>query len=403
MAAITKPKLATRSTVDWIVPAAAVSMVFVMLVPMPSFLLDILLAFSMTASVLVLLTAVQILRPAQFSVFPSLLLLMTLFRLSLNLASSRRILLHGAEGASAAGRVIEAFGQFVVGGNYVVGFVLFLALIAIQYIVVSHGAVRTAEVTARFTLDALPGKQMAIDADLNAGLIDEHQARQRRETVAKEAEFYGAMDGAARFSQRDALATILITAINIVAGFLIGVFQLNIPFQQALKTYTILTVGDGLVTMIPSLLVSVAGGMVVTRTSTDSTVGVEFARQLLHKKAPLRIAAGVMLLLGLIPGLPKFSFFLLAAVAVYLAFRSPGEQAQTLSGAATAKQDKKQDAQQQIEQLLRLDELSLEVGYALVSLVDQAQGGQLLQRIRALRRHLALQLGFLVPSVHITD
>ena len=247
-------------------------MVFVMLVPMPSFLLDIMLAFSMTASVLVFLTAVQILRPAQFSVFPSLLLLMTLFRLSLNLASSRRILLHGAEGASAAGRVIEAFGQFVVGGNYVVGFVLFLALIAIQYIVVSHGAVRTAEVTARFTLDAMPGKQMAIDADLNAGLIDEVQARARREQIAHEAEFYGAMDGAARFNQRDALATILITAINIVAGFLIGVIQQGVPFQEALKTYTVLTVGDGLVTMIPSLLVSVAGGMVVTRASSDSTL-----------------------------------------------------------------------------------------------------------------------------------
>ena len=231
MATITKPKLPGTSKVDWIVPAAAVSMVFVMLVPMPSFLLDIMLAFSMTASVLVLLTAVQILRPAQFSVFPSLLLLMTLFRLSLNLASSRRILLHGAEGASAAGRVIEAFGQFVVGGNYVVGFVLFLALIAIQYIVVSHGAVRTAEVTARFTLDAMPGKQMAIDADLNAGLIDEVQARARREQIAHEAEFYGAMDGAARFNQRDALATILITAINIIAGFLIGVFQQGVPFH----------------------------------------------------------------------------------------------------------------------------------------------------------------------------
>ena len=272
MATITKPKLVTRSSIDWVVPAAAVSMVFVMLVPMPSFVLDIMLAFSMTASVLVLLTAVQILRPAQFSVFPSLLLLMTLFRLSLNLASSRRILLHGAEGASAAGRVIEAFGQFVVGGNYVVGFVLFLALIAIQYLVVSHGAVRTAEVTARFTLDAMPGKQMAIDADLNAGLIDEAQARARRERIAHEAEFYGAMDGAARFNQRDALATILITAINIIAGFLIGVLQQGVPFQEALKTYTVLTVGDGLVTMIPSLLVSVAGGMVVTRASSDSTL-----------------------------------------------------------------------------------------------------------------------------------
>src|SRR5689334_3175067 len=213
------------SAVEWIVPMSAVGLVFVMLVPLPSLLLDLLLAASITASVLVLLSALHILKPAQISVFPSLLLLMTLLRLSLNLASSRRILLHGAEGSSAAGRVIEAFGQFVVGGNYVVGFVLFLALIAIQYLVVSHGAVRTAEVTARFTLDAMPGKQMAIDADLNAGLIDEVQARARREQIAHEAEFYGAMDGAARFNQRDALATILITAINIIAGLLIGTLQ----------------------------------------------------------------------------------------------------------------------------------------------------------------------------------
>jgi flagellar biosynthesis protein FlhA len=257
-----------NSASEWIMPIAAVGLIFVMLVPLPSLLLDLLLAISMTISVLVLLSAIQILRPSQFSVFPSLLLLLTLFRLSLNLASSRRILLHGNEGAGAAGHVIEAFGQFVVGGNYVVGFVLFMALIAIQYLVVAHGAVRTAEVTARFTLDAMPGKQMAIDADLNAGLINEAVARARREQIARDAEFYGAMDGAARFNQRDAIATILITAINIVAGFLIGVFQLDIPFREALKTYTVLTVGDGLVTMIPSLLVSMAGGMVVTRASS---------------------------------------------------------------------------------------------------------------------------------------
>src|SRR6202451_3940753 len=241
---VTKPKLVNAvagSVGDWVVPALAVSMVFVMLIPLPALVIDILLAISITAAVLVMLVAIQILKPVQFSVFPSLLLLLTLFRLSLGLASSRRILLHGSEGASAAGRVIESFGQFVVGGNYVVGFVLFLALIAIQYMVVSHGAVRTAEVTARFTLDALPGKQMAIDADLNAGLIDEKQARGRREQIAREAEFYGAMDGAARFSQRDSLATILITAINIIAGFLIGVLQHGTPFLDALKTYTILT------------------------------------------------------------------------------------------------------------------------------------------------------------------
>src|SRR5437868_9057131 len=283
-----------NALIEWIVPIAAVSLVFVMLVPLPSIALDLLLATSFAASVLVLLSALQILRPAQFSVFPSLLLLLTLFRLSLNLASSRRILLHGNEGASAAGQVIEAFGQFVVGGNYVVGFVLFVVLIAIQYIVVSHGAVRTAEVTARFTLDALPGKQMAIDADLNAGLIDEAQARQRREQIAHEAEFYGAMDGAARFNQRDALATILITAVNIVAGFLIGVFQQDIPFRDALRTYTILTVGDGLVTMIPSLLVSMAGGMVVTRASSGSSLGTDIGRQVFKTSRPLWIVSGVL-------------------------------------------------------------------------------------------------------------
>ena len=405
MAAATqaKPNFAKNASTDWLVPVATVSLVFMMLVPVPSFVLDLFLATSVTLGIVVLLSALYILKPVQFSVFPTLLLFLTLFRISLNIASSRRILLHGNEGASAAGHVIEAFGQFVVGGNYVVGFVIFLALIAIQYLVINHGAVRTAEVAARFTLDALPGKQMAIDADMNAGLIDEAQARARREQIAREAEFYGAMDGAARFSQRDALATILITAINIIAGFLIGVIQLHIPLDQALKTYTVLTVGDGLVTMIPSLLVSVAGGIVVTRTSTDNTVGTELGRQLLSKKTPLRIAAGVMFFLGLIPGLPKLSFFLLAAIALYLSSRASEQPDKPAKEGTTAKKDAKANAQQQIEQLLKLDELSLEVGYALVSLVDQAQGGQLLQRIRALRRHLALQLGFLVPSIHITD
>jgi flagellar biosynthesis protein FlhA len=395
--------LVKKGSLDWLLPLAAVCMVFMMLVPVPSLALDVFLAASVTLGVIVLLSALYILKPVQFSAFPTLLLILTLFRISLNIASSRRILLHGNEGTAAAGHVIEAFGQFVVGGNYVVGFVIFLALIAIQYLVINHGAVRTAEVGARFTLDALPGKQMAIDADMNAGLIDEAQARARREQIAREAEFYGAMDGAARFSQRDALATILITAINIIAGFLIGVFQLNIPFDQALKTYTILTVGDGLVTMIPSLLVSVAGGMVVTRTSTDEPVGSELGRQLFSKKVPLQIAAGVVFLLGLIPGLPKFSFFLLAGAAAFLASRAARSDKAAAAETATAKKEKKPDNQQQIEKLLKLDELSLEVGYALVPLVDQAQGGQLLQRIRALRRHLALQLGFLVPSIHITD
>jgi flagellar biosynthesis protein FlhA len=410
MAAPAKIDAIKKSAGDWILPSAAVAIVFVMLVPLPGLVLDFLLAISITASVLVLLSAVHILKPVQFSVFPSLLLLLTLFRLALNLASSRRILLHGNEGTAAAGSVIEAFGQFVVGGNYVVGFVLFLALIAIQYIVVSHGAVRTAEVTARFTLDAMPGKQMAIDADLNAGLIDEVQARQRRESVSQEAEFYGAMDGAARFSQRDGLATILITAINIVAGFLIGVFQLGIPFQEAVKTYTVLTVGDGLVTMIPSLLVSVAGGMVVTRSSSQNSLGTDLGLQLFSKPRPLWIASAAMFTLALMPGLPKLSFLFLGGVVAFLAKKAgknkdaaaatpgtiaaPGEK-----GAASAAGAKNES----LDELLTLDDLSLEVGYGLVPIVDAKQGGQLLQRVRALRRHLAVQLGFIIPSVHITD
>jgi flagellar biosynthesis protein FlhA len=396
-----KPK---NALAEWIMPIAAVGLIFVMLVPLPSLLLDLFLAMSLTVSVLVLLSAIQILRPSQFSVFPSLLLLLTLFRLSLNLASSRRILLHGNEGASAAGHVIEAFGQFVVGGNYVVGFVLFVALIAIQYLVVAHGAVRTAEVTARFTLDAMPGKQMAIDADLNAGLINESQARVRREQVAHDAEFYGAMDGAARFNQRDAVATILITAINIIAGFLIGVFQLDIPFREALKTYTVLTVGDGLVTMIPSLLVSMAGGIVVTRASSDATLSVDVGRQIFSRRRPLIIAAGVMLTLAAIPGLPKFSFLLLAAGTAFLAWRAPKIAAEEPTpAAAAAAAGEKKPTQDAVEDLLKLDELSLEVGYGLVALVDKNQGGQLLARVKALRQNLAQQLGFIVPPVHITD
>jgi flagellar biosynthesis protein FlhA len=398
-----------RKSTDWIAPISAVVMVFVMLVPLPSFILDLLLTISITASILVLLTAIQILRPVQFSVFPSLLLLLTLLRLSLDLASTRRILLHGNEGTAAAGKVIEAFGQFVVGGNYIVGFVLFLALIAIQFLVITHGAVRTAEVTARFTLDAMPGKQMAIDADLNAGVINEQQARARRERVAREAEFCGAMDGAARFSQRDSLATILIMAINIVAGFLIGVFQLGVPFQEALKTYTILTVGDGLVTILPSLLVSVAGGIVVTRAASKESLGVNVGKQLFNSPRLLWIAGGALTALGLIPGLPKVSFFSLAAVMMYAAWKMKPQvikddveeldliaKAPLPGGAAVPAADP-------MDAVLKLDELMLEVGMGLVPLVDVKQGGQLLSRVKSMRKNLAQQLGFLVPSIHITD
>ena len=352
-----------------VLPVVAISMVFVMLIPVPSFVLDILLVVSMTASIIVFLTAIQVRRAVDFSVFPTLLLLLTLFRLSLNIASSRRILLHGHEGTHAAGSMIESFGQFVVGGNYVVGFVLFLALIAIQFLVVSHGAVRTAEVTARFTLDALPGKQMAIDADMNAGLIDEHGARRRREAIAREAEFYGAMDGAAKFNQRDSLATILITAINIVAGLAIGVLQQGTDLMTAVKTYTILTVGDGLVTMIPSLLVTIAGGMVLTRASSAGQLDDELQDAAL-RRAGTRCGsrAACWSIMALVPGMPTLAFLLIAAAVGHDgAAESPrrpqlpmlqrlpdGKKAAAAAGVAPG---------DNLAGLLKMDELTLEIGF----------------------------------------
>ena len=401
-----KPGLlaALQTYSDWVIPVGAVALVFVMLVPLPAWVLDLLLTLNITAAVLVLLTAIQVLRPVQFSVFPSLILLLTLMRLALDLASTRRILLHGNEGSAAAGNVIEAFGQFVVGGNYIVGFVIFLALIAIQYLVVSHGAVRTAEVTARFTLDAMPGKQMAIDSDLNTGLINADQARQRREQVAREAEFCGAMDGAARFSQRDAMATILITAINIVAGFLIGVLQQGVPLEQALKTYTILTVGDGLVAIIPSLLVSVAGGIVVTRAASDHSLGTDIGKQMFKTSRPLWIVGGVLLALAVIPGMPKLPFIALGGAAMFAAWKmKPSVAAETAAAGKAATAKGATPSVDPMEAAMKLDELMLEVGVGLVPLVDAKQGGQLLARVKSLRKNLAQQLGFLVPSIHITD
>jgi flagellar biosynthesis protein FlhA len=377
-----------------------------MLIPLPSAVLDLLLAVSMAASVIVFLSSVQIRRAVELSVFPTLLLLLTMFRLALNIASSRRILLHGSEGTAAAGKVIEAFGQFVVGGNYIVGFVLFLALVAIQFLVVSHGAVRTAEVTARFTLDALPGKQMAIDADMNAGLIDEAEARRRRLGIAREAEFYGAMDGAARFNQRDSMATILITAINIIAGLLIGTLQQGIEIGEAARTYTVLTVGDGLVTLIPSLLVSVAGGITLTRANSAALLGTEIRQQLFARPSTLYVAGGVCGAMCLIPGLPGLTFLLVAGGLIWmgrsiqkdLAKRPPVDEG------GTEKQKKAEQAPSaDLAGLLRVEDLSLEIGFQLIPLVDEKQGGTLLNRVRALRRHLSAEMGFLIPPVHISD
>src|SRR5215210_4608887 len=279
-------------------PGAVMAVVLLMIVPLPPILLDLLLSIDIGLAVVLLLTAIYVKSPTEFSVFPSLLLLLTLIRLSLNIASTRLVLLNGGEGVEAAGSVIQAFGQFVVGGNFVVGVVIFLVLIAIQFVVINHGAVRISEVTARFTLDALPGRQMAVDADLNAGVIDEKEARQRRDRIRREADFYGSMDGAIRFTQRDAMAAVLITAVNIVAGLVIGVWQRGMPLSEAAQTFTILTVGEGLVTAIPALLVSMSGGLITTRAASESPLGEEVAVQLFAKARPLAVAAGVLLALA---------------------------------------------------------------------------------------------------------
>src|ERR1700727_2912099 len=297
------------------VPIAVLLIVIALITPLPSFILDFLIVLDLMMSVVVMMVAMYIGRPVEFSVFPTVLLLLTLFRLALNISSARLILLNGNMGTSAAGHVIEAFGNFVVGGNYIIGVVIFLILIAIQYVVINHGAVRISEVTARFTLDALPGKQMSIDADLNAGLIDEHEARARRKNLAAEAEFYGAMDGASRFTQRDAVASILITSINIIAGFLIGVLQHGMELRHALETYTVLTIGDGLVTVIPALMISISGALIVTRTGSEESLGAGFKKQVLGSSRPLLLASGVLCAMAVMPGMPKLPFLLMAGGA----------------------------------------------------------------------------------------
>jgi flagellar biosynthesis protein FlhA len=382
-----------------IAPAAVIAVVLLMIIPLPPLILDLLLSVDIGLAVVLLLTSLYVKEPVQFSVFPSLLLVLTLLRLSLNVASTRLVLLHGGEGIEAAGNVIMSFGQFVVGGNYVVGIVVFLVLIAIQFIVINHGAVRISEVTARFTLDALPGKQMAIDADLNAGLIDDREAKHRRDTIRREADFYGAMDGAIRFTQRDALAAIMITGVNIVAGLIIGVLQHGLDLATAARTYTILTVGEGLVTAIPALLVSMSGGLITTRAASESNLGEEVAVQLLTRARPLFAAAGVLTLLALIPGLPKLPFLFVAAVlggAAYANREAPAAARPDEAAAAPPPADA-------IESAIGVDPLAIEVGYALIALVDEKQGGTLLTRVRAIRRQIASESGIVVPPVHIAD
>ncbi len=399
MAAQTSIALQAQRAARLVGPGAVVAAIGLMIIPLPPFMLDVLLSADIGLAVVLLLTAVYIRKPIEFSAFPSILLLLTLLRLALNVAGTRLILLHGHEGVDAAGHVIMAFGQFVVGANFVVGIVVFLVLIAIQFVVINHGAVRISEVTARFTLDALPGRQMAIDADLNAGVIDDREAKARREQVRREADFYGAMDGAIRFTQRDAVAAILITGINIVAGLLIGVLQQGMDLAHAAETFTILTVGEGLVTAVPALLVSMAGALVTTRATTESDLGEEVASQLLAGVRPMAVGAGTLVALALIPGLPKMAFFLVAGLMGTVAYLN--------RHLAKAEPDKAEETapapSDSLDAAVTVDPIAVEIGYALVSLVDEQQGGTLLSRVRGIRRQIATDTGVVVPPVHVAD
>jgi flagellar biosynthesis protein FlhA len=384
------------------VPIAVLGIVVALITPLPQFVLDLLIVTDILMSTTVLMVSLYLVRPVEFTSFPTTLLLLTLFRLALNISSSRLILLNGNTGTSAAGEVIGAFGSFVVGGNYIIGAVIFLVLIAIQYVVINHGAVRISEVTARFTLDAMPGKQMSIDSDLNAGLIDETEAKRRRKELSTEAEFYGAMDGASRFTQRDAVASILITGINIIAGFLIGVLQHGMDLRKALETYTVLTIGDGLVTVIPALMISISAGLIVTRASSDATLATEFHRQIFGNSQPLLLAAGVLCALAMLPGMPKLPFLTLGAGAGAIGWRMRKRELQKTPDAGAA-QAKPASAKDNLEALMRVEPLAIEVGLGLVGLVEGAQDSPLLRRIAAIRRQFAQDLGFLLPPVRVAD
>jgi flagellar biosynthesis protein FlhA len=390
---------------DIMLAAGVVVILFVMLVPIPPAFIDLMLTFSISISLVVLVTSMFMGSPLEFSIYPTLLLVTTLLRLSMNVASTRLILLHGDEGPSAAGHVIQAFGQFVVGGNYVVGCVIFLVLFAINKKVIVAGTTRIAEVAARFTLDAMPGKQMAIEADLNAGLINEKQATERRDAIRKEADFYGAMDGAGKFVSGDVTATIIITAINIFGGFFIGVLQKGMNWKDAAQTYTLLTIGDGLVSIIPSIIISTSAGLIVSRAAAEAKMGEEFLAQLTFHPRALRLVSGMLFLFGIVPGLPTFPFMAMAALLFFVA-RLSGKQQELLQGQA-AEQEKKPapelETPEEVQTLLPLDALELEVGYGLIPLVDEEQNGNLLARIRSIRRQFALDMGVVIPSLHLRD
>lgn len=392
-----------RKNSDIYVALALIGVLALMIIPLPAFVLDIFLAANITISLAILLVCLYTLHPLDFSVFPSVLLVTTLFRLALNVASTRLILMHGREGVEAAGAVIKAFGSFVVGGNYVVGAVMFLILVIINFVVITKGAGRVAEVSARFTLDAMPGKQMAIDADLSAGFLTEKEARKRREKVRRESEFYGAMDGASKFVRGDAVAGILIMLVNIFGGLIIGVWQQGLALDVALTNYTLLTIGEGLVAQIPALIISTAAGIIVTRTADENNFGQEVTGQFLNYPKAFYVVSGVMFLFALIPGLPHFAFLLLSGIA-WLVGRMSREMAQVVEEeAAAAEAAGEEESQDQASAIRPLDTLELEVGYGLVPMVDAAQDGELLERIRSIRRQFAQKMGFVVPPIHIHD
>jgi len=387
-------------------PILVIMVLAMMVLPLPPFLLDLLFTFNIALAMIVLLISLYTTKPLEFSVFPTVLLLTTLLRLSLNVASTRVVLLEGHTGTDAAGKVIEAFGHFLVGGNYAVGLVVFIILVLINFMVITKGAGRIAEVSARFTLDAMPGKQMAIDADLNAGLIGEDEARRRRAEIAQEADFYGSMDGASKFVRGDAVAGIIIMLINVIGGLIVGMVQHDMSFAAAGSNYTLLTIGDGLVAQIPALVISTAAGIVVSRVSSDQDLSEQLTGQLFGRPQTLFLTAGILALMGIIPGMPHLSFFLiggiLAGIGYWLLQR---RQAEAVAAAVVEEAPAKPEEPVEVgwHDVAVVDRLGLEVGYRLVPLVDKHQDGELLRRIRGIRKKIAQDLGFLVPAVHIRD
>ena len=395
---------------DVLLPVGVVGLLLLMLLPLPPFMLDLFLSFSITLAMLILLVTMNAGRPAEFSVFPSVVLLTTLYRLALNIASTRAILLHGHEGPGAAGEVIRVFGEFVVGGNFAVGIVVFSILVIINFVVITKGATRIAEVAARFTLDAMPGRQMSIDADLNAGIIDEGEARKRREMISQEADFYGSMDGASKFVRGDAIAALLIIFINVLGGLGIGVLDHGMSVVEAAKRFTLLTVGDAIVAQIPALIMSTAAGIIITRVSTDTSLGRDLTDQLFFNPQLVGAVAGMLIFLGLLPGLPHVAFLLLGAMTAGLAYvlwqrKEAAAAAASRPQKGTGGQGEKTETPvtESVDTVAPPDLLELHVGYGLVPFVDHAQGGELLERIRAIRKQTALDMGFVVPAVHIRD